>query len=108
MKPLLALALSPFLASATPLAHGPIYAGMPPEQYWMTDAVVITLYVNDVARHCGTVAPPGMTVLGCTRHVDGVTVMVLPNPCLLADELYARIACHERAHAAGWTRMHEL
>jgi len=108
MKALLALAISPFLASATPLAHGPIYAGLPPERYWMTDAGAITLYVNDVAAHCGTVAPPGMTVLGCTRHFEGGTVIVLGNPCLFADELYARIACHERAHSLGWGRSHEL
>lgn len=108
MKSLALLAAAPMLSSATPLAHGPIYAGMPPESYWMADTAALTFYVNDVAGACEITAPEGFVLMGCTRHFDGVAVIVLPNPCLFEGEVYARIACHERAHALSWPGNHPL
>lgn len=88
--------------------HGPIYSGMPPERFW-GEGVSVVAYVNDVNAICGD-DDPDTVAMGCVRHTaDGMPVTILPNPCFLGDvELFARLACHEKAHTLGWGRNHEL
>ena len=61
---------------------------------------------------CGAVVPEGKVLLGCVRETTtGLKVMFLPDACPAAEngELYARIVCHETAHAlGGWSGNHEF
>jgi len=83
-----------------------IYAGMPPERF-RGDTAAIVLFVGDVGAQCGQKPPYRM--LACHRRIKGTSYIVLPNPCPFGDdgEYFARLACHEAAHAQGWTGMHE-
>lgn len=84
-------------------------AVFPPPRYHATEVALPVLYVNNVGPYCGP-ATPGYRVLACVRKLpSGQPVMVLMNPCHPAfrGEFYAHIACHEKAHAVGWTGMHE-
>lgn len=107
MKALIALAAAALL-SAPSAEHGPIFAGLPPERH-QGDSVGVVAYVSDITAYCGQ-ASPGFVIYGCARTVDGVRVAILPNPCLVgAVNFYARLACHEAAHANhGWGGNHEL
>lgn len=110
MKTLAAVLALVMLTSATPAANGPVYSGIPPARYW-GEGVAVTLYVNDVAKHCPIEVPSGHVLLGCAyRTADGVPVSVLPNPCFfdMEAEMFARIACHEKGHQNGWRGEHPL
>lgn len=102
------LVLLPLLLLGTaPLEHGPIYSGMPPERY-QGDSIGIVAYVTDLETYCGP-PTPGTVMLGCHRVIEGTSVQFLRNPCQFGEtNWYARIACHESAHSAGWTGRHEL
>lgn len=105
MKPLLAaLALAPMLT-------GPgteIYDGMPPARF-RGNGSALTFYVADVSPYCGK-APPGYVIYACEwANKDGSPIIALPDPRPYGDvEFYARIVCHELAHARGWSEKHEL
>lgn len=103
-----ALALAPLLLiGAQDGPQGPVYAGNAPARY-QGDNAAVTLYASDVSQFCPTPAP-GNIVLGCSYTRDGIAVIVLPNPCILADvEFYALIACHELGHRNGWAGDHPL
>lgn len=105
MKKVVAALTAGFLCvSATGSVHD---AGLPPPKY-MGQAAGLTIFANDVTDYCGP-APEGMVKLGCfLTFKDSSQVMVVPNPCAKAfeGELFARIACHEKAHGLGWSGMH--
>ena len=110
-RPLAFAASAALLAapSPTPVPIGqgtPYFDGMPPTRF-QGEEVEIVVFTNDVSPYCGT-APKGLTVIACTKTVNGSPVTFLPNPCAIGDvDWYARIACHEKGHALGWTRSHE-
>lgn len=105
MKKAVAALTAGFLCvSATGSVHD---AGPPPPQY-MAQAAGLVVFANDVTEFCGP-APEGMRKLGCfLTFKDGSQLVVLPNPCAPAfdGELFARIACHEKGHALGWSGVH--
>tara|TARA_R110000772_G_scaffold89304_2_gene185111 strand:+ start:8803 stop:9123 length:321 start_codon:yes stop_codon:yes gene_type:complete len=106
MKALAAL-LPLVLVSASPVA-GVVYSGTPPVQYWGQGAA-FTVYANDVNEFCPVAVRPGAVLLGCHYERDGLSIIVLPNPCVLAKtELFARLACHEKGHLNGWPGDHPL
>jgi phosphoribosylformylglycinamidine (FGAM) synthase-like amidotransferase family enzyme len=111
VREFLALPLALLVAAPSePVATGPGTAhfdGMPPERFWQED-VAIVVFVNDVTELCGD-SPPGLTMIACTRKIEGQVVVVMPHPVghALAGEYYARILTHELGHHAGWTGMHE-
>ena len=106
MKRLIALAA---LLCAAPIAaqnNTPTSTSRPPERF-QGDGVAVVFFVSDVSKFCGPV-PEGYTVLGCLkRTAAGTPIMILPNPCKFRTEVFAYIACHEKGHSSGWTRMHE-
>lgn len=107
MKALLAMAAAALLSAPSAYEHGPVYAGMPPLRL-QGDGIGVVAYVSDLAPYCGK-APPGYTIYGCHRQIDGVGVSFLLNPCTFGDfEFWARIACHEAGHRNGWSGNHEL
>lgn len=76
-------------------------------------AVRFALDVNAACRARGPIADPPRagvpyTVAGCVQG----GLVVLPHPCVMAraDRLdgYARLACHELQHAAGWPGDHPV
>lgn len=96
---------APLLLSAAPADNPRINSGMPPERF-QGEAVAVTLFVNDVTQFCGK-PPEGYRILACQKEVRGVDYIVLPNPCPLGDvEFFAKLACHEIAHARGWPGIH--
>lgn len=89
--------------------NSPISSAFPPPRFHAAEVGLPVLFVNDVTRFCGG-APEGYRVMACVRRApNGQSVMVLPNPCSaeFRFQSYAHLSCHEKAHAAGWTRMHE-
>ena len=54
---------------------------------------------------CGRKVEVGKTLLGCARSQP--RQIYLSNPCLSIDQLWAKEACHELGHAAGWSEAHE-
>lgn len=83
------------------------YAGMPPERL-QGEAAGFVVFADDIGRFCGE-SPDGLITLACTKtHRELGKVVILPNPCAYGEEVFARLACHEKAHAAfGWTGAHE-
>lgn len=106
MRPLTATLAAMFLAAPSPLAHGLVYSGMPPERF-QADGYGLVVYVTDVSLYCGS--RPGVVIYACHKMIDGVSVTYLPNPCAYgATEWHARLACHEAAHRSGWGANHPL
>ena len=103
MKP--AIVLLAALAS-TASAERQQFAGMPPERY-QGDGVAVVLFVSDVREYCNTNTPAGYVLIACAKKIDGVPVIVMPNPCPIGDiDFYARVACHELGHVNGWPGRH--
>lgn len=103
--------LAAFLLAAPsePVATGPgtqHFAGMPPERFWRED-VAIVIFLNDVTELCGH-APEGLTMIACTRRIEGQVVVVMPHPAPYgsAGDYYGGILAHELAHVAGWPGDH--
>lgn len=109
MKIALACGAALLCASASPPSGmgTRVYAGMPPERF-QGDGVAVVVFTSDVEAMCGP-APMGKVILACAKEIDGVPVLILPNPCALgaAGERFATLACHEKAHSLNWTGMHE-
>lgn len=103
----ISLAAAMLAAPTNTLYHGPIFAGMPPARL-QGDGIGLVAFVSDVRKFCGDPGP-GYVIYGCTREIAKQQVIFLPNPCPSGDfEFYARIACHEAAHRAGWGANHEV
>lgn len=47
---------------------------------------------------------PERVIFGCTNMRTDVVLM--PNPCFYAWEIYAALACHEQGHVNGWPAHH--
>lgn len=115
-KILAALAALSLLGAAQPVATGPgtpYYDGIPPVKYQRTGfAIVLFVPPALINQACGaTDMPPGLTLLACTRRLKaGPKVTIMPDPCAFATTSeYARILCHENAHAlGGWSGTHPL
>ncbi len=77
----------------------------PPERL-QGPAPVVYLQAGAVAKECGN----PLYVSCAIPTPEGVAGpdwrIVTPDPCTY-DEAYARLVCHELAHAQGWTREHE-
>lgn len=56
----------------------------------------------DGLMQAGTSGPP----LACTKMYPGRPTIVMPNPCTLPFDAYARMECHELGHVNGWE--HEM
>lgn len=82
---------------------------LPPERFRGDNTVVVTFakpeLVQELCRNHGQERDPHL--IGCAEFLP--PSMVLPNPCdpVYANEVYARIACHEAGHSRGWTYKHE-
>lgn len=92
-----------------PVHTGTVSSDMPPFRF-RGSSVSIVVFTDraGIDENCG-VAAPGNIIIACHRQTDkGVNVIFMPNPCLVGDvEFYAKIQCHENAHANGWSGDHE-
>jgi hypothetical protein len=70
---------------------------------WQEDNVVTVAFVSNPSEACGRLhgIEPQYGVVACVDDIGGKKV-ILPNPCLIKNERYARIACHELGHTNGW------
>jgi hypothetical protein len=76
-----------------------VYDGMPPLR--MRGPAVVIVSTGSVAE-CGK-PPKGFTFEACT---DGIIIHT-SNPCDFPEQEYARLLCHEIAHASwGWPADH--
>lgn len=92
----------------TPGYNTPYSSAMPPERF-RGDGAAVVFFVSDVEAYCGP-SDPGKRVIACARRTrDGTPVIVLPNPCPIAElgDPYAIVACHEAGHVSGWGANHE-
>lgn len=105
LKLLLAGVMMLAVNPALPPNSTPYSSSAPPMRY-RGDNAPGTLFVSDVAPYCGP-SDPGHRIIACSGDKNGTPIIVLPNPCPLADvEVYARIACHELGHRNGWPPLH--
>jgi hypothetical protein len=70
---------------------------------WQQDNVVVVAFTSNPSVVCNKLlgGDYNSDVMGCVDDIGGKR-MVLPNPCLIKNEHYARIACHELGHTNGW------
>lgn len=84
---------------------------LPPERFQhreRTVAVIFkpTLYSLNVSCNGGALPSYGV-ILACTRMtIFGTYSITLPDPCLIKDEVYAGLVCHELGHVNGWPNYH--
>lgn len=77
---------------------------MPPERFRGDNTAVVTFAKPQLVQElCGRRGVPEL--IGCAELLP--PSMIVPNPCVFPEEVYARIACHEKAHSLGWTYKHE-
>ena len=64
------------------------------------NAIVHFVDPSKLPALCGTKIEVGKTLLGCVRSspMNVPKQMFVSNPCLSADQLYARELCHELGH----------
>ena len=97
-----------------PVQTGPgtrYFDGPPPIRFVRETAVpVFFIHPDRMMDACGLdKAPPGVRLIACVRRTNtGQAIMMLPHPCLSADEQYALIVCHETAHVNLWPGDHPL
>ena len=83
-----------------------IYAGMPPERF-QGEFAAVTLFSDDVEKHCPGDRADNVRVLACAGwSKGGAPIVVLPNPCDFPTEKFAVLACHEGAHINAWPADH--
>lgn len=77
---------------------------LPPERYRGDNTVVVTFAKPELVQElCGR---HGVSeLIGCANLLP--PSIIVPNACAFPNEVYARIVCHEAAHALGWTYKHE-
>lgn len=96
------------IALATMAPNSTLWSdGIPPERFHRQVAVARVIFVpkNRIAATCHVQAPAGLGVVACSRPEKNLIIM--PDPCPAADtDYYARIACHELGHLAGWPTTH--
>jgi hypothetical protein len=70
---------------------------------WQKDNIAVVAFVSNPGEACANLLGgiPDPSVLACVDDIGGKKI-ILPNPCLIKDEHYARIACHELGHTNGW------
>jgi hypothetical protein len=79
---------------------------LPPIRYQGDNTVVVTFAKPELVQElCGRHGVPEL--IGCANLIP--PSMVVPNPCdpAFRNEVFARIACHEKAHSLGWSYKHE-
>lgn len=111
-----AIAAMVLCVSATagePTKEGRYSSSIPPERYRGLGAVIAVFVPFHLLNEaCGVPREEGKTLLGCaTRTKEGAPIVFLPDSCPAAinGELYARVVCHEIAHAkGGWSGDHEF
>lgn len=112
MKVIGALCAMALCVSATPAQEGPVSSSMPPERFRKLGVVpVLFVPFHQLNEFCAVPREEGRTLLGCTRRLkSGQPIVIMPDPCPAGEgEFYARIMCHENAHAlGGWSGNHEL
>ena len=113
IKAAAALAVSFMLVSATPAQEGRNSSSIPPERFRATGGVfTVMLPYNKLYEACGIEPVEGMQLHGCAfKTAEGIPVVIVPDPCPFAErgEWFARIQCHEAAHAlGGWGPSHEI
>ena len=105
-----------FASERDPVATQQVESGtpnsdMPPLRFQGDNAVVVVFTDRQgIDGNCGK-AQPGYVILACHRQhkESGASIIFMPNPCLTGGlEFYAKLSCHELAHANGWTADHEL
>lgn len=112
LKTITALAAAFLCVSAAPVEQvkeGRWSESIPPERFRVLGLVpVVFAKFEDLPTLCGVDVPPGKVLMGCTRRTkEGVPIVFMPDPCPVAEvDYYARIACHELAHAGGWPGDH--
>jgi hypothetical protein len=112
MKSLIAVAAL-LLAAPSALADEPIaqpkWSSATPPPRWQRVGLVPVLFVNpaDIPIFCSPIGTPpkGSYIVACTAQVQGHWVVVMPNPCVIANvDWYAQVQCHETAHLLGGWR----
>ncbi len=78
-------------------------APIPSGAGWQKDNIVVVSFTSNPGEACAALlgGKPDDSILACVDDIGG-RKMVLPNPCLIKNEHYARIACHELGHTNGW------
>lgn len=110
----LCVALPAFLVATSGhdpvVAHGTANGDMPPLRFRDGNVRVMVTFTDQagIEKACGK-AQPGNTMIAChKRYTFGGSELFLPNPCSRGDtEFYAKVTCHENAHAKGWSGEHE-
>jgi hypothetical protein len=96
------------LAVALPVSQPSLYSdAVPPARFQHNATVELEIAGQQkIDQTCHSLfgqPPTGMKTDACTtgRH------LILPDPCAkAATESYARLLCHELAHANGWPSTH--
>ena len=109
-----ALALAPAALAQDPPAKPKqvtslVSSDTPPDRFQRTSVFkVLTLSPEGVSGLCNgrNTPPPGFQTMACTVIIDGVAVIIMPNPCMSDDEAYGHLLCHEQAHTLGWPATH--
>jgi len=102
----LALAVLACAVIAALFLHGcATYARLPvqepPQRYASVETPAVYLEVGKVAEYC---APLNAA---CAKPIPPEVAgpdwtIITPDPCAYPDQSYARLLCHELAHAKGW------
>jgi hypothetical protein len=80
-------------------------SGMPPERFRANNKMTVEfLDPVDIQRECGGGAMPvcGLEIKACVKSGK----VIMPNPCKMPGEYFARLFCHELAHTNKWPVTH--
>jgi hypothetical protein len=83
-----------------------IMVPLPPVEY-RQDKVIAEIGFTTPAQvdtYCGGVKGDSLTIYGCAYEETGRIIM--PHPCTIPNESYARLLCHELGHISGWPGDH--
>lgn len=85
--------------------------GLPPERFQHKDVTILVTYkptLLQVNLECnGGELPTQGIILACTRRsIFGQWQTILPDPCIIANDPYAGLVCHELGHVNGWPIYH--
>lgn len=106
MKSALALLPLLLLGAAPEGPAQPQWSDAIPPARWQATGLVPVLFVpvGYVEQACGITPPEGRVIVACTRYVGEHRIVIMPDPCVVADlEYYAAVQCHENSHLlSGW------